>query len=73
MAELPRYTMARIKWGSLTLYSTLEQWLKDAVASGVRSLISFANGIRQDFTAVYNALSLIWSNELIAYCTSSTP
>jgi transposase len=40
----------------------LEQWLKDAVASGVRSLISFANGIRQDFTAVYNALSLIWSN-----------
>ncbi len=40
----------------------LEQWLKDAVASGVRSFISFANGIRQDFTAVYNALSLTWSN-----------
>ena len=40
----------------------LELWLKDAVASGVRSLISFANGIRQDFTAVYNALSLVWSN-----------
>ena len=40
----------------------LELWLKDAVASGVRSLISFANGIRQDFTAVYNALSMIWSN-----------
>lgn len=31
-------------------------------ASKVRSLISFANGIRQDFTAVYNGLSLIWSN-----------
>ena len=40
----------------------LEQWLKDAVASGVRSFISFANGIRQDFSAVYNALSSIWSN-----------
>jgi transposase len=40
----------------------LELWLRDAVASGVRSLISFANGIRQDFTAVYNALSMIWSN-----------
>lgn len=40
----------------------LEQWLKDAVASGVRSLISFAHGIRQDYSAVYNALSSIWSN-----------
>lgn len=40
----------------------LEQWLKDVVASGVRSLISFVNGIRKDFTAVYNALSSIWSN-----------
>ncbi len=40
----------------------LEQWLKDAVASGVRSLISFANGIRQDYSAVHNALSSIWSN-----------
>jgi transposase len=40
----------------------LEQWLKDAVASGVRSFISFANGIRQDYAAVYNALSSIWSN-----------
>ncbi|MCP4421185.1 MAG: transposase [Chloroflexi bacterium] len=40
----------------------LEQWLTDAVASGVRSFISFANGIRQDFTAVHNAISSIWSN-----------
>ncbi|NCF69200.1 MAG: hypothetical protein GWP61_24855 [Chloroflexi bacterium] len=40
----------------------LEQWLKDAVASSVRSLISFANGIRQDYSAVHNALSSIWSN-----------
>lgn len=40
----------------------LEQWLQDAVASGVRSFISFASGLRQDFTAVYNALSMSWSN-----------
>ena len=40
----------------------LEKWLEDAVASGVRSLISFASGIRKDFTAFLNALSSIWSN-----------
>jgi transposase len=40
----------------------LEQWLKDAVASGVRALISFVRGIRKDYSAVYNALSSIWSN-----------
>jgi len=40
----------------------LEQWLLDAVASGLRAFISFANGIRQDFAAVYNAMSSIWSN-----------
>jgi transposase len=51
----------------------LEQWLEDVVASGVRSLISFASGIRQDYSAVHNALSSIWSNEHVAYCTSFTP
>ena len=40
----------------------LEQWLQDAAASGVRSFISFASGLRQDLTAVYNALSMRWSN-----------
>ena len=40
----------------------LEQWLQDAAASGLRAFISFANGIRQDFAAVYNALVLTWSN-----------
>lgn len=40
----------------------LEQWLKDAVASSIRSFISFANGLRQDYAAVYNALSMTWSN-----------
>ncbi|MCB8982170.1 MAG: transposase [Ardenticatenaceae bacterium] len=36
----------------------LEQWLQDAAASGMRSFISFASGLRQDLTAVYNALSM---------------
>jgi len=40
----------------------LETWLMDAVASGIQAFISFANGIRQDFSAVYNAMSMIWSN-----------
>ena len=40
----------------------LESWLEDAMASGLHSFISFANGIRQDFAAVFNALSSIWSN-----------
>ncbi len=40
----------------------LETWLIDAVASGIQAFISFANGIRQDLSAVYNAMSMIWSN-----------
>lgn len=40
----------------------LHQWLKDTTASGVRALVSLANGIRQDFAAVKNALRLPWSN-----------
>ena len=40
----------------------LEKWLQDATASGVRSFISFASGLRKDLTAVYNALSMSWSN-----------
>ena len=40
----------------------LQQWLNDAVATGVRSFISLANGLRQDFAAVSNGLSLIWSS-----------
>ena len=51
-----------VKMVKLRKPEKLESWLKDAVASGVRSLISFANGIRKDFSAVHNALSSIWSN-----------
>ncbi|HMR63187.1 MAG TPA: ISL3 family transposase [Anaerolineae bacterium] len=40
----------------------LDQWLKDVAASGIKSLTSFANGLRSDLAAVHNALSLPWSN-----------
>jgi transposase len=40
----------------------LDQWLKDVTASGIKSLQSFANGLRSDLAAVRNALSMPWSN-----------
>lgn len=40
----------------------LDQWLKDAASSGIKSFKSFANGLRGDLAAVRNALSLPWSN-----------
>lgn len=40
----------------------LDQWLKDTAASGIKSLQSFANGLRSDLAAVRNALSMPWSN-----------
>jgi transposase len=40
----------------------LEQWLQDVAASGIKSLKSFANGLRSDLAAVRNALSMPWSN-----------
>lgn len=43
----------------------LEQWMKDAVATGIRSFISFANGLRQDFSAVCNGISSTWSNSQV--------
>jgi len=42
--------------------SCLDQWLVDVAQSGIRALMSFANGIRGDLAAVRNALSMIWSN-----------
>jgi transposase len=41
---------------------SLPAWLYEVAASGMAALVSFANGIRQDFAAVYNALALPWSN-----------
>lgn len=40
----------------------LDQWLKAVAASGIKSLTSFANGLRSDLAAVRNALSMPWSN-----------
>lgn len=40
----------------------LDQWLQDVAASGIKSLQSFANGLRSDVAAVRNALSMPWSN-----------
>lgn len=42
--------------------SHLEQWLVDVAQSGIRALMSFANGIRNDLAAVRNALLMTWSN-----------
>ena len=40
----------------------LQAWLQAVVETGIDALVSFANGIRQDFEAVKNALALPWSN-----------
>ena len=40
----------------------LAQWLLDVVSNGIAPLVSFANGIQKDLDAVYNALSMPWSN-----------
>jgi transposase len=37
-------------------------WLEDAGKSRISALVSFAKGIKQDLSAVTNALSLPWSN-----------
>lgn len=39
----------------------LQTWLSDVAASKIAALVSFANGIRQDFEAVRNALTVPWS------------
>jgi transposase len=41
---------------------SLLQWLEDVSKSGINALKGFARGIKQDLTAVINALSLPWSN-----------
>jgi len=40
----------------------LKDWLAEATATGLKALRSFANGLRDDYDAVYAALSLVWSN-----------
>lgn len=51
----------------------LDSWLANCAACGVRDVMNFSKGIFYDYQAVCAALQNPWSNELIAYCTSSTP
>jgi transposase len=39
----------------------LDQWLEDAVSSGLRPFVSLARGIQADYAAVTNGLKLPWS------------
>jgi len=50
----------------------LDQWLDTSDDLGIYQLQTFATGLRQDYSAVRAALAMHWSNELVAYCTSST-
>jgi transposase len=40
----------------------LDQWIDDAVHSGLALLARFARGLRRDIDAVCNAIALPWSN-----------
>jgi transposase len=51
--------------------TALEGWLTDASESGIGPFKHFAASLRRDDAAVRAALSLPWSNEHVAYCTSS--
>lgn len=42
--------------------SSLENWLQSATGSGIKELGRFAAGLRRDFAAVQNGLSLAWNN-----------
>ena len=46
-------------------------WLDRVAESGIAPLIRFAEGLKADKAAVSAALNLPWSNDHIAYCTSS--
>lgn len=40
----------------------LSKWVEDAMASSIKELCSFGQGVLNDFSAVRNAESLPWSN-----------
>jgi transposase len=42
--------------------ASLESWLQLASEAGIKELKSFATGLRRDFAAVQNGLSLEWSS-----------
>jgi transposase len=43
-------------------HDRLEGWLDDCASSHLGELISFATGMRADYTAIKAALSMKWSN-----------
>jgi hypothetical protein len=49
----------------------LEAWITAATDSGLDALARFARGLQDDLTAVTAGLTLPWSNEHVAYGTSS--
>jgi transposase len=49
----------------------LEAWMAEATLSGIAALARFARGLQEDLAAVTAGLTLPWSNEHMAYCTSS--
>ena len=49
----------------------LEAWMAAAIHSGIAELACFARGRQDDLRAIKAGLTLEWSNEHIAYCTSS--
>jgi transposase len=51
----------------------LDEWLEQAEKSGFQVWRNFATRLRQDYVAIRAALMYDWSNEHLAYCTSSTP
>jgi transposase len=48
-----------------------DRWLAVAEACGIAELRSVATFMRRDYAAIVAALTLPWSNEHVAYCTSS--
>jgi transposase len=40
----------------------LDPWMESVKASGIRTLVSFVNGLQKDLAAVRNALRYVWSN-----------
>jgi len=44
------------------LEARLDGWLEMVKTSGLPALVSFANGLQKDLTAVRNALRYVWSN-----------
>ena len=59
-------TMVRERRGEV-----LASWRTQAAESGIGPLARFAEGLQEDLAAIQAGLTLPWSNEHIAYCTSS--